>query len=140
MKVFAIVVLCLFATAAFGATVNVAVGPGFTFSPNPVNINVGDTVQWNWAGATHSSTSNATTGVDAWDSALKSSGSFTHTFNNAGDFPYYCSLHSFPGGTAMNGIVHVAAPVTTAVPALSPRVLLILLIALAIIGATAITR
>ena len=140
MKAFAIFGLCLCTTAALGAKVTVTVGPGFSFSPNPVNVAAGDTVQWSWAGATHSSTSNAATGVDAWDSGLKSSGTFSHVFNTAGDFPYYCSLHSFPGGTAMNGNVHVAAAATAAVPTLSPRMLLILLIALALIGAATITR
>ena len=137
MKVFAIVALCFVAAAAFGATVPVTVGPGFTYSPNPVTINVGDTVQWNWAGALHSSTSSASSVTEVWDSGLMSTGSFSHTFTHSGTFNYFCTLH---GAAAMSANVIVNAPVTTAVPALSPRVLMILLITLALIGAAAITR
>src|SRR4029077_11708829 len=36
---------------------DVQVGPGFTFSPDSVNISVGDTVRWTWAGSGHSVTS-----------------------------------------------------------------------------------
>ena len=38
---------------------DVAVGPGggFTFDPDTVNISVGDTVRWTWAGSGHSVTS-----------------------------------------------------------------------------------
>lgn len=43
-----------------------------------------------------------------------SSGFFTHTFNTPGNYPYYCFLHSLPGGTFMNGVVQVAAPPTLA--------------------------
>ena len=30
---------------------DVTVGPGLSFDPNSVNISVGDTVRWTWAGA-----------------------------------------------------------------------------------------
>lgn len=134
---FALVGLTL-SSIASGATVNVAVGPGLSFSPSTVNINVGDTVSWNWNSATHTSTSNSAVTAEAWDSGLKTTGSFTHTFTNGGDWPYYCSLHSFPGGTAMNGVVHVNAAAPAVVPALSPRALLMLAIALAFAGTIAI--
>jgi len=123
---------------AHAATINVAVGPGLSFSPSTVNINTGDTVSWNWNAATHTSTSNSSTTAEAWDSGFKTTGSFTHTFTHAGDWPYYCQVHSFPGGTAMNGVVHVSAAATTAVPTLSPRALLMLAIALAFAGTIAI--
>ena len=37
-----------------GATVDVMVGPDFAFHPAEINISVGDTVQWTWAGSGHS--------------------------------------------------------------------------------------
>src|SRR4029453_14437381 len=43
--------------SATGTTVDVQVGPGFVFSPDEVNISVGDTVRWTWAGSGHSVTS-----------------------------------------------------------------------------------
>jgi plastocyanin len=103
-------ILFLAPVVVFGAIVDVAVGPGLSFTPSTVTINTGDTVRWTWSGALHTSTSNTTTGAEVWDSGLKSTGTFSHTFTHTGDWPYYCSLHSFPGGTAMNGVVHVAAP------------------------------
>ncbi len=100
----------------WAATVNVGVGPGLTFTPNSVTVAPGDTVQWNFAfGFPHTTTSDRTTGAEAWNSGIRSSGSFSHTFTTAGDWPYYCTLHSLPaflGGTSMNGVVHVAAPPT----------------------------
>jgi len=105
------------AAPAAAATVTVTVGPGISFSPTTVNINVGDSVQWNWAVGSlpHTSQSNTTTGAEVWNSGIKSSGSFSHTFTNAGNWPYYCSIHSSPTGTAMNGVVHVASPAPTLV-------------------------
>ena len=105
-----IAILLIVPACAFAVTVNVAVGPGLTFNPSSVTIAPGDTVSWNWAGAPHTSTSDSSTGSDVWNSGVLVVGSFTHTFNTVGDFPYYCALHSFPGGTFMNGVVHVAAP------------------------------
>jgi plastocyanin len=135
MKVLAIVVGCLAVCAANAATVNVTVGPGLSYTPNPVSVNVGDTVQWNWVEALHSSTSNPGS-LEAWDSTAKSTGTFSHTFTHAGNWGYFCTVH----GIVMSGTVQVSAPETTAVPTLSPRALLLLLVALALVGAAAITR
>ncbi|MGZ8831106.1 MAG: cupredoxin domain-containing protein, partial [Thermoanaerobaculia bacterium] len=93
----------------FAATVNVSVGPGFSFSPPTVTVAPGDTVRWNFL-ATHTTTSDLQTGPEVWDSGLMSSGFFTHTFNTPGNYPYYCFLHSSPGGTFMNGVVPVWRP------------------------------
>ena len=120
----------------FAAVVVVTVGPGLSYSPNPVAVNVGDSVQWNWAGALHSSTSSASSTLEVWDSGAKSTGSFTHTFTRAGTFAYFCTVH----GTVMSGSVQVSAPVTTNVPAMSPRALVLLAAALALIGAMLIRR
>lgn len=108
-KLFPAFVAILIPVASFGATANVTVGPGLSFTPSSVTIAPGDTVQWNFAGV-HTTTSDTATGPEVWDSGVLSSGSFSHTFNTVGDWPYYCSLHSVPGGTAMNGVVHVLAP------------------------------
>jgi len=93
---------------AWCATVDVTVGPGLTFTPSSVTIAPGDTVQWTFT-APHTSTSDSSSGAEVWDSGIRFSGTFSHTFSAVGDWPYYCFLHSVPGGTAMNGVVHVAA-------------------------------
>jgi plastocyanin len=104
--------------SALATTVNVNVGPGFSFSPpNPV-VAPGDTVVWTFL-SFHSSTSDVQSGPEFWDSGIMGSGTFSHTFTTPGTYPYYCSLHSFPGGTFMNGSVQVQAAAPAAVPTLT---------------------
>jgi plastocyanin len=90
----------------------VTVGPGLSFSPPGVSVAPGEKVTWIWAAGPHSSTSDAATGPEVWDSGVLLTGSFDHVFTTLGTYPYYCSVHSFPGGTAMNGVVEVLAPAT----------------------------
>ena len=86
----------------------VNVGPGISFSPSSVNVKVGDTVKFVFFGL-HTSTSDLSSGTDVWNSGTKNSGdTFSHTFAHAGDFKFYCQIHSSPGGNVMNGVVHVA--------------------------------
>lgn len=57
-------------------------------------IRAGATVMWTWVSGTHSTTSGTCCTADGkWDSGTKSSGSFSHTFPTAGNFPYFCSVH-----------------------------------------------
>jgi plastocyanin len=106
---------CAFAAA--DQTVNV--GPGIAFSPSSVTVAPGETVTWVWAGVFHSSTSDSQSGAEVWDSGIISTGQFSHTFTTPGTYPYYCSLHSMPGGTAMNGTVQVTG-LTTPTPTQTP--------------------
>jgi plastocyanin len=105
--------------AAADFTVNV--GPGMTFNPNSITIQQGDTVTWHFLEGNHSTTSNATTGVDAWDSGvLPEDSDFSHTFFTSGNHPYYCKVHSSAGGFAMNGSVIVDADLTPFISGFSP--------------------
>jgi len=83
-------------TIARAATVTVMVGPGgFFFTPSSVTIHTGDTVLWMWSSGGHSSTSGSP-GMPGglWDSGILNQGAtFMHTFNTAGSFPYYCTVH-----------------------------------------------
>jgi plastocyanin len=126
--------------AALSATFDVNVGPGLSFSPSSVTITQGDTVRWVWQGASHTSTSNTNTGPEVWDSGILATGTFSHTFTTAGNWPYYCSVHSSPGGSAMNGVVHVLASAPAPTPMLSTAALMLLLIALMLLGAIALKR
>src|SRR5262245_19208713 len=78
------------------ATHTVMVGQGgFMFVPSSVTIEQGDDVMWIWSASGHSSTS-GTPGLPSgfWDSGVLNMGStFSHTFNSAGSFPYYCTPH-----------------------------------------------
>jgi hypothetical protein len=77
------------------------------FSPAVVNIKAGDQVTWTWGSTDHSSTSGAGCAANGlWDSAVLSGGSlFSFTFTNAGNYPYFCSVHCASG---MTGEVNVA--------------------------------
>lgn len=99
--------------ASLRADQTVTIGPGFAFSPATVTVAPGDTVTWTWQAGPHSTTSNATSAPEFWDSGIRFTGaSFSHTFLTLGTYPYYCSVHSSPTGTAMNGVVIVAPPPT----------------------------
>ena len=97
---------------ASAATVNVAVGwygGLIDFNPAFVTIHPGDQVKWIWLTSDHSTTSGhpgMPNGI--WNSGIRSQGAtFTHTFNSAGTFPYYCTAHVGVGK------VIVAAPTPT---------------------------
>ena len=96
--------------------VSVNITPGATsktddaFSPNPVNIKVGDTVTWT---NTDSPPHTVTSGTGPSDPnvgqefnsspdfspLLLSQSQFSHTFTEAGEFPYFCQLHPNMVGT-----------------------------------------
>src|ERR1700738_583109 len=93
--------LMLCSCVASGTTVTVTVGNGgFFFTPSSVTIHPGDTVRWTWSSAGHSSTSGTPGHPNGlWDSGILAQGAmFTRTFNTAGSFPYYCTVH----GTCCN--------------------------------------
>src|SRR6476660_10559094 len=105
--------LAFHSMVASAATVTVTVNSGGSynnpfFSPSSVTIQPGDTVQWTWSSSGHSSTSGTPghpTGL--WDSTVLNEGAvFSHTFNSAGSFPYYCTPHGALFG--MTGMVTVS--------------------------------
>jgi plastocyanin len=81
---------------ALAATKNVTIA-GFAYSPNPVTINVGDTVTWtNNDAASHTATGNGfNTGT------ISTGNSKSVTFNSAGTFDYHCSIHPSMTGTVV---------------------------------------
>lgn len=80
---------------------------GFAFSPESVNVSVGDTVTWTNTGSfQHTSTSGEPGAPDGtWDSGTLGSGAaFSHVFAQVGNFHYYCRFH---GASGMKGVVSV---------------------------------
>ena len=65
----------------------------FAFSPSSLTIKKGDSIRWtNRDSVDHTATSDN----NAFDSPLLSDDeSFTFTFNNAGEFSYYCKPHPY---------------------------------------------
>ena len=96
--------LIVYPKAARAMTVDVTIGPGgeLVFSPSSVTIHPGDQVKWTWGSSGHSTTSGSPGQPNGiWDSGIRNQGAtFTHTFNSAGTFPYYCIPH---GGCCMHG-------------------------------------
>jgi len=101
--------LLLAPTALRAATVVVHLGGslGTSFSPQTVNIAVGDTVRWINDGGLHSVTADdGSFGQPATTAAF----TFDHTFATAGTFGYYCNIHGFPGGGMFGTVVVGGAP------------------------------
>lgn len=65
-----------------------------SFGPATVRIAKGGTVTWNWAGKNEHQVA-----AQGSFSARQTSGSFSATFSQAGEFPYVCTVHAFSGMT-----------------------------------------
>ena len=79
---------------ADGPTVSVK---GLTFNPAKLTVKVGETVTWRFddRAVAHNVVG------DGFKSALKRSGTFSHTFDEAGSFPYRCTVHPGMKGTVV---------------------------------------
>ena len=103
--------------SATSTIVDVAVGQGgLVFVPDTVNISVGDTVRWTWAGSGHSVTSGPPCFADSQycspndmncpPGTLSNIGTvYKHTFSEPGVYSYYCLAHCAIG---MTGVVNVS--------------------------------
>jgi plastocyanin len=96
-------------SASGGTNYSVSIVPGATtladkaFSPNPINVKVGDTVTWTDKDTTAPHTVTSGTGssdpnkgkeFDSGLSTLLTAGkTFSHTFKTAGEIPYFCIIH-----------------------------------------------
>lgn len=75
------------------------------FVEKSITIPVGTTVTW-VMDANFQHTVTADDG--SFDSGRLSNGqTFSYTFNTAGEFPYYCTIHGGPGGEGMSGTITV---------------------------------
>ena len=65
---------------------------GFSFDPATITIKVGSTIKWiNMDSDAHTVVADD----NSWTSArLKQGDTYTHTFDQAGTYPYHCGLHS----------------------------------------------
>jgi plastocyanin len=87
---FCFATLCLAASSAWAADVTVNIG-GNTFSPENVTIQVGDTVTWVNEGQGFHNVVSDSAGFRSGDADLN--WTFSHQFNSAGVFGYYCEPH-----------------------------------------------
>jgi plastocyanin len=101
------------ATTGGGGGTNVSIVPGSSsltdtaYQPNPVQVSVGDTITWtNDDTQPHTVTSGQNGQPDGrFDSSpnfnplMAPGDTFSHTFTEAGEYPYYCALHPNMVGT-----------------------------------------
>jgi len=116
---FLVSLVCWCFSAAAAITTNVSVSDN-AFTRQIVAIHVGDSVKWTWSGVNPHSVTRTNTSMP-WDSSTHIGGGFTFTqaFPNAGNFAYFCSVHS---GTPnfQTGLVSVVANVLPIVSISSP--------------------
>ncbi len=74
---------------------------GFTFTPNLITVNIGDTIRWVWSDGVHTTTNkNIPAGAASWDSPLTASNpSFEYVVTLPGEYEYMCSIHESMGMT-----------------------------------------
>ncbi len=97
------------AAPAFAADKSVSVGDNF-YSPPTVTISVGDSVTWTNNGqaphtvtADNGSFDSSPSCPDNFDTCMQPGDTYSHTFNTAGTFGYFCKVH----GQSMSGTVVV---------------------------------
>jgi len=67
------------------------------YAPNPIVISVGSTIKWtNNDNITHDVTSQNNLFISG---ELAPGATYSHTFQSAGTFPYYCTIHPMMVGT-----------------------------------------
>ena len=107
-----IIVFC--ASPLSAATSTVILGPGSSFNPNTITVNVGDTVHWDTStgtGGFHNVAPNG--GSEPVANSAGGGWTYDFTFNNPGAFAYFCQIH----GLGMSGVINVApAPSNTSTP------------------------
>ncbi|MFC7133867.1 MULTISPECIES: halocyanin domain-containing protein [Salinibaculum] len=90
-------------TGSGSVTVEVGAGNGLAFGPAAVRISTGTTVTWEWTG--QGGTHNVVAEDGSFDSGeYQAAGTFEHTFDEAGNYNYYCEPHKMSG---MKGAVIV---------------------------------
>jgi len=87
----------LVATAA-AATKRIKIGDNYFVRDGgrpTVTISTGDTVRWAWTGKAYHNV-NVLRGPTMFHSPIKRKGAYRHTFDEAGTYIIYCSIHGFP--------------------------------------------
>lgn len=83
----------------------VSITGSLTFSPGDLTIHVGENVTWtNDASVVHTVVSDGSS-LESFSSGTLTNGeTYTHRFDQIGDYPYHCSIHP-----SMTGTIHVIA-------------------------------
>jgi plastocyanin len=123
VTIFATVLLLVVAAPApaiFAANISASITPGSStktddaYSPNPLNIRVGDNVIWTNDDTVAHTVTSGTGSADPnmgqeFDSSpglrtlMAPQATFSHMFETAGEFPYFCVVHPNMVGTVVVG-------------------------------------
>ncbi|CAN5305547.1 hypothetical protein BH09BAC2_BH09BAC2_05110 [soil metagenome] len=81
----------------------------FQFSPNTLNVVVGDVIHWQWVGGNHTTTSTSVpSGANTWNNNITlANQTFDYTVTQAGSYSYLCQIH----GAGMSGSFTASAPI-----------------------------
>ncbi len=73
----------------------------FSFTPNSIQVTVGDTITWTWVAGIHTTTSTQVpSGAPTWDNPLDATHtSFIYKVTVAGQYNYQCTFHVLMGMT-----------------------------------------
>ncbi|KAI8597328.1 plastocyanin [Dissophora ornata] len=97
MRFYAVAILIAVLAPVF-ATVHMISITDFLFTPDKLDIAVGDTVTWtNNGGVIHTAVADDRTSFSS--DTLSPLESFSHTFTTAGNVPYFCTIHPFMQGS-----------------------------------------
>jgi plastocyanin len=95
----------------FAQTEHIVLVRDFEFDPRDIEITLGDTVTWQWVDGIHTTTSDATSGPDSWNSIISSGlQTFSFVISNEGLHRYYCVPHGGPNGIGMAGTITAMKP------------------------------
>jgi plastocyanin len=113
----AVVLAIAVAAPVLAATRHVTIA-GFAYSPDPVTVNVGDTVTW----TNNDAASHTATGSGFSTGTIGTGASKSVTFNSAGTFAYHCAIHpSMTGTVVVQATTGGPAPNTDMAPSATAR-------------------
>jgi plastocyanin len=100
-----ILITLFISTFSFATTRTINV-QNFSFSPDNLNANVGDTIKWVWVSGTHTTTSTTIPLTAAtWDQPITSvNTSYSYVITTTGIYNYKCTPHESMG---MVGVINV---------------------------------
>jgi plastocyanin len=102
-KINLLLLTLMFGFSAAHATKHIITQSDFTFTPNLITVNVGDTIHWAWTSGSHTTTSKTIpAGALSWDSPLSSANpTYEYVVTLPGVYEYKCTLHEFMGMTGI---------------------------------------
>ncbi|MBS1518905.1 MAG: T9SS type A sorting domain-containing protein [Bacteroidetes bacterium] len=97
-----LLLIMFFANSNLRSTTHTVTVENFMFTPANLNVNVGDTIKWQWVNGSHTTTCNGVfpgtslpNGAAPWDSPINSGSTvFTYHVTVAGTYIYKCQPHA----------------------------------------------